>query len=133
MQPQIDGVVENVTNFSKKLRERGIDYRLGLILFSDNIERVYQPTADTEVFLNWIKNVRAYGGGDEKENSLEALKAATQRIQYREEANRIAILITDAPYHQKGETGDGRTLESLESTIERLKRRYTFFPITPPN
>ncbi|MGI6370364.1 MAG: OmpA family protein [Ignavibacteria bacterium] len=134
MQPQIDGVVENVTSFAGKLRERGIDYRLGLILFSDNIERVYQPTSNIDNFLSWIKKVRAFGGGDEKENALEALKTVTQRIQFRDEANRIAILITDAPYHQKGdEGGDGRTLETLESVIERAQRiDLRVFSITPP-
>ncbi len=134
MQPQIDGVVQNVTSFARKLRERGIDYRLGLILFSDNIERVYQPTSNIDNFLSWIKKVRAFGGGDEKENALEALKTVTQRIQFRDEANRIAILITDAPYHQKGdEGGDGRTLETLESVIERAQRiDLRVFSITPP-
>lgn len=134
MQPQIDGVVQNVTSFAGKLRERGIDYRLGLILFSDNIERVYQPTSNIDNFLGWIKRVKAFGGGDEKENALEALKIATQRIQFRDEANRIAILITDAPYHQRGdEGGDGRTLETLESVIERAQRiDLRVFSITPP-
>ena len=134
MQPQIDGVVQNVTSFAGKLSERGIDYRLGLILFSDNIERVYQPTSNIENFLSWIKKVKAFGGGDEKENALEALKTVTQRIQFRDEANRIAILITDAPYHQKGdEGGDGRTLETLESVIERAQRiDLRVFSITPP-
>ncbi len=133
MQPQIDGVVSNVLTFTKQLNERGIDYRLGLILFSDDIDRVYQPTADAEVFLGWLKNVKAYGGGDEKENALEALKSATQRINFREEANRIAILITDAPYHSKGEKGDGSTQETLESTIERLQKSdLRVFSITPP-
>ncbi len=134
MQPQIDGVVENVTSFTEKLKERGIDYRLGLILFSDNIERVYQPTSNIDNFLNWIKKVKAYGGGDEKENAFEALKAVTQRINFRDEANRIAILITDAPYHKKGDIGGGgRTNETLESIIERARRiDLRIFSITPP-
>ena len=132
MQPQIDGVVANVTSFSKNLIERGIDYRLGLILFSDNIDYVYQPTVDTEVFLSWVKNVRAYGGGDEKENALEALKAVSQRINFRDEANRVAILITDAPFHQRGELSN-RTNETLETIIERLQRDdIRVFSITPP-
>jgi hypothetical protein len=52
MQPQIDGVVENVSLFVSKLTERGIDYKLGLILFGDAIEKVYQPTEEIEIFLS---------------------------------------------------------------------------------
>jgi outer membrane protein OmpA-like peptidoglycan-associated protein/Mg-chelatase subunit ChlD len=133
MQPQIDGVVNNLLSFTKNLQDRGIDYRLGLILFGDNIERVYQLTSEAESFLSWIKDVRAKGGGDEKENALEALVAASHRIQYRPEANKVAILITDAPYHQKGETGDGRTNETTESIIDRMNRSdIRVFSITPP-
>lgn len=136
MQPQIDGVIDNVTTFSKNLRSRGIDYRLGLVLFSDDIEKVYQPTADVDTFLGWIKHVRAFGGGDEKENALEALKITSQRIDFRDEANRVAILITDAPFHQYGDPiidGHVRTRETLESIIERLQRNdIRVFSITPP-
>ena len=133
MQPLIDGVVENLNEFVRNLKLRGIDYRLGLILFSDIIERVYQPTTDAETFLAWLKDVRAYGGGDEKENALEALVAASNRMTFRDEANRVAILITDAPYHQKGEFGDGRTQETTESIIDRMNRHdIRVFTITPP-
>lgn len=132
MQPQIDGVVENLLTFTNSLATRGIDYRLGLILFNDAIERVFQPTKETDIFLNWIKNVRAIGGGDEKENALEALVATCNRIKFRPEANRVAILITDAPYHQRGENGDGLTSETTESVIERLnKNDLRVFSISP--
>jgi hypothetical protein len=52
MQPQIDGVVENVSLFVTHLAERRIDYRLGLILFGDAIEKVYQPTNEVDIFLS---------------------------------------------------------------------------------
>jgi len=133
MQPLINSVIENLNTFVRGLKNRGIDYRLGLILFSDIIERVYQPTAEADVFLSWIKDVRAFGGGDEKENALEALAAASNRMRFRDEANRVAILITDAPYHQKGERGDGTTQETTESIIERMNRSdIRVFTITPP-
>ena len=132
MQPQIDGVVDNIRSFASNLQERGIDYRLGLILFTDYIEKVYQPTSDVDNFLTWIKDVRAAGGGDEKENALEVLAATAYRIQFRPEANRVAILITDAPYHQKGEKGDGTTQETTESIIERMQKNdIRVFSIAP--
>ena len=132
MQPQIDGVVNNINSFVSNLENRGIDYRLGLILFTDNIEKVYQPTTSVDVFLSWLKVVKAVGGGDEKENALEALVAITKRITFRPEANRVAILITDAPYHQKSEKGDGTTKETTESIIDSMnKHDIRVFTITP--
>ena len=133
MQPLIDDVVKNLYAFVRNLNTRGIDYRLGLILFSDNIERVYQPTTDADIFLSWIKDVRAFGGGDEKENALEALAVASYRMQFRDEANRVIILITDAPYHQRGERGDGTTQETTESIINRMNSSdIRVFTIAPP-
>ncbi|MDR0927707.1 MAG: OmpA family protein [Ignavibacteria bacterium] len=132
MQPQIDGVIENLNSFTNGLRSRGIDYRLGLILFGDNVEKVYQPTGDVDVFLSWINKVRAFGGGDEKENALEALLASAYRIKYRDEANKVAILITDADYHKKGEHGDGTTAETTQSIIDKLcKQDLRVFSIVP--
>jgi outer membrane protein OmpA-like peptidoglycan-associated protein len=133
MQPQIDGVVNNLLDFANNLEKRGIDYKLGLLLFSDNIDRVYQPTNSADVFLSWLSNVRAFGGGDEKENALEALVAIPKRITFRPEANKVAILITDAPYHQRGERGDGTTLETTASTIDSMnKNDIRVFTIAPP-
>ena len=134
MQTRIDGVVNNLQAFVTNLENRGIDYRLGLILFKDNIERVYQPTISVDVFLSWVKTLRAAGGGDEKENALEALIAVARRITFRPEANKVAILITDAPYHQRGERGDGTTMQTTESTIDSMnKNDIRVFTVTPPN
>lgn len=131
MQRYIDAIKQNIINFTKSLLKRNIDYRLGLILFSDEVERIYQPTKNVYDFLNWVSSVKAYGGGDEKENALEAL-AATTKIDYRNEATRIAVIITDAPYHQLGEQGDGHTGYSTNSLISTLqKNQIRVFSITP--
>lgn len=131
MQKYIDAIKLNIINFTKSLLKRNIDYRVGLILYSDEVEKIYQPTKNVYDFLNWISGVRAYGGGDEKENALEAL-AATTKIDYRREATRIAVLITDAPYHQVGEQGDGRTGYSTNTLISTLqKNQIRLFAITP--
>ena len=133
MQPQIDAVLNNLNTFVSNLSSRGIDYRLGLILFTDFIEKVYQPTYSSDEFLSWLKPVRAFGGGDEKENALDALATIPKRITFRPDANKVAILITDAPYHQKGEKGDGTTSETTESIIDSMNTHdIRVFTITPP-
>ncbi len=131
MQRYIDAIKLNIINFTKSLLKRNIDYRLGLILFSDEVEKIYQPTKNVYDFLNWISTVKAYGGNDEKENALEAL-ATTTKIDYRKEATRIAVMITDAPYHQAGEQGDGRTGYTTNTLISTLqKNQIRLFAITP--
>ncbi len=133
MQKYIDQVKMHISRFVSTLLSRGIDYRIGLILFSDIVERVYQPTDNVNTFLAWLNPVRAFGGGDEKENALEALKAASQNINYRPSANRVAVIITDAPYHQKGESGDGTTTETTSSIIDLMnKSDIRVFGITNP-
>jgi outer membrane protein OmpA-like peptidoglycan-associated protein len=132
MQKYIDAIKSNISRFVSTLLSRGIDYRIGLILFSDIVEKVYQPTDNVNTFLAWLSPVRAYGGGDEKENALEALKT-TKEIVFRPSANRVAVLITDAPYHQLGEHGDGFCSETTKSIIDFLNNyEIRTFCITPP-
>ncbi|MBS3999273.1 MAG: OmpA family protein [Desulfobulbaceae bacterium] len=133
MQPIINSIKSNISVFTQTLVKRGIDYRLGLILFSDDIEKVYDPTPNVSDFLKWINPVKARGGGDEKENALEALEAAAKIINWREEANRVCVVITDAPYHQKGEDGHGVTDQTTASMIEMMQKNdIRVFTIVPP-
>jgi outer membrane protein OmpA-like peptidoglycan-associated protein len=121
MQVHINAVRDNITQFIRSLVARGIDYRLALVLFSDVIEKVYPFTSDVNEFVSWVSRVRAWGGFDEKENALEALRQAT-KLEFRPSANRVAILITDAPYHQLGERGNGRTDLTTQTAVEMLQR-----------
>ena len=132
MQTYINGVKNNIEKFVESLLSRGIDYRLGLVLFSDVVERSYQPTDNVQEFLKWISTVEASGGMDEPENALEAL-GEIGRMKFRPPANRVAVIITDAPYHQQGGRGNGRTNYTTESMTEFLKKNETqMFGIVPP-
>lgn len=133
MQSYIDAVRQKVRELTDFLKTRGIDYTLGLVLFSDEVDKIYQPTPDVNDFLGWIGKVKAKGGGDVKENALEALKAAVDQIQYRPSANKVALLVTDAPYHQLGENGVGKTEETTESITQKLfEDQVRVFSIVPP-
>jgi len=132
MQSYINGVKNNVENFVSSLRNRGIEYRIGLVLFSDVIERTYQPTSNVKEFLGWLSKVYASGGFDEKENALEAIREGC-RMEFTPAANKVAVMITDAPYHQFGEKGNGRTYMTTESTILMLRENgIRLFAIAPP-
>jgi len=122
MVDKIEGVKQNIDEFTTRLAAKGIDYRLGLIVFDDNVAQRRWLTDDLNEFKNWIGGITAGGGGDEKENALEALRAVTG-MNFRSSANRCIVLVTDAPYHQYGEHGWGRTIYTAETMSTLLSRR----------
>ena len=132
MQNYIDQTKKNIYRFTNSLQSRGIDYKIGLVLFSDYIERVFQPTSDLSKFLSWLDGTHAEGGGDFKENALEALTTVAG-MEFRPSANKVAVIITDAPYHQQGEGGEGRTDYTTSTIIKYLnKNEIRVFSIVPP-
>lgn len=131
MQRYIDEVMRNITNFTNTLLSRGIDYRIGLVLFSDSVEKKFELTDNIFAFLGWLSGVQAFGGKDEKENALEAIKAASQ-LNFRKAANIVFVIVTDAPYHQAGEKGDGTTNLTTETAINLLEEKnIRLFCIVP--
>jgi outer membrane protein OmpA-like peptidoglycan-associated protein len=132
MQKYIDQVKSNIYNFTTSLVKRGIDYKLGLVLFSDSVDVVKQPTADVTQFLSWLEPVRSGGGADEAENALEALKVSLNKMDYRPSANKVGVIITDAPYHQEGQNGNGITTETTASITKLMSRKeFRLFSIVP--
>ena len=122
MRDQIDAVKANIDAFTQKLASKGIDYRLGLVVFDDNVAARHWMTDDIEEFKSWIDVIETSGGGDRPENALEGLRAATG-MNFRSSANRVAILVTDAPFHRYNDKrGFGRT-RYTERTISVLLER----------
>ncbi len=96
---EIDNVKNNIIEFTDSLSLRGIDYRLGMVTFLDEIENIYPFTKDAQYFQNLVSQQYAHGGGDGPENSLEALMKATE-FEFITNAARTVIWITDADYHE---------------------------------
>lgn len=55
---------------------------------------------------SYLQGLQAYGGGDGPEAQTAALDQAL-RADWRNDAVKIVVLITDAPPHGIGESGDG--------------------------
>lgn len=132
MTQEVSEVKANIIEFTQRLAARGVDYRLALLTFSDRIERYKDFTEDVKTFISWIDGVKIGGGMDDNENALEGLFEATS-FKFRQSAQRIFILITDAMFHQKGDKGYGKTDFTTESMTEfLLKQNVKLFAITPP-
>ncbi|MDP1675307.1 MAG: VWA domain-containing protein [Bacteroidota bacterium] len=95
----IDGVKNNIIEFTDSLTKQGVDFRLGMVTFLDVVENIYDFVNDAQTFKNLVALQNAHGGGDAPENSLEALFQAT-KFQFRNNANRVIIWITDITYHE---------------------------------
>jgi Ca-activated chloride channel homolog len=124
MGEEIEGMKRTAIEFARKLRANNRDFRLGLIDFGDEIRGVYHPngslTDDENEFRSWINRLRAYGGNDTPENSYGALKAAAG-MSFRDEAQVVFILITDAPPHQYGDWPDGGVrFDDPDLTLARI-------------
>lgn len=132
MGEEINGLKERALRFADALAAKGIDYRLGLVTFGDEVEEVHDFTTDATEFKAWIDGLRASGGGDTKENALEGLARAT-KLSFRAVTQRIAILITDADYHEAGETGGGTTTYTTESIIELLDENRIVTNVVGPD
>jgi outer membrane protein OmpA-like peptidoglycan-associated protein/Mg-chelatase subunit ChlD len=131
MRQEVNEVKNNIAEFTQRLTSRGVDCRLGLISFSDRVERRIELEEDVNRFISWIDRLTIGGGGDDNENALEGLSVAGT-LKFRKTAQRIVILITDAMFHQKGDQGDGRTDFTTKTMGEFLVRNnIRLFAITP--
>lgn len=116
MAEEIAALLQRTRKFADAIAQGGINFRLGLLSFSDQIEKKYNYTADVELFKKNVSALIASGGGDEPENQLDALIEAS-KMAARPDAKRIFILVTDAPYHFQ----DSVTSRRPEDVIATLK------------
>lgn len=98
MSNEIGSVKSNIIEFADSLTQNGIDYQLGMVTFLDIIENTYAFTSNKDEFKTLVGEQHAHGGGDYPENSLAAIYQGTS-YQFRPQAKRIFIWITDAAYH----------------------------------
>jgi Ca-activated chloride channel homolog len=104
MQGEINGVQRGFEGFVSGLGSRDLDARVGVVAFRDEVagepSQVLsfdgEPfTLDPAVFRREVGRLRAQGGGDAPESSLNALALAA-RQPFRPGASRVLVLITDA-------------------------------------
>ncbi len=115
MTEEINGVKNNIIEFTDSLSARGVDFKLGLVTFLDQVENTYGFTSNVQTFYNQVAAQYAHGGGDYAENSLQALLTASQ-LPFRPDAKRIFIWITDAAFH----INDWATTLTKEPVINEL-------------
>lgn len=91
MSKKIKEVRKNVELFAKTLKTAGIDFRIGGILYGEEIISSLQPTSDIQEFLTFFEDADAIGND---EITSTAIMKATE-MQFRPNAKRNIIVLTD--------------------------------------
>lgn len=91
MSKKIKEVRKNVELFAKTLKTAGIDFRIGGILYGEEIISSLQPTRDIQEFLTFFEDADAIGND---EITSTAIMKATE-MQFRPNAKRNIIVLTD--------------------------------------
>jgi hypothetical protein len=119
MRDEINSLYHGIEKFADNLSSTGIDYKLGLVTFGDEIRQVHDFTADISEFREWVRVLNVESGADKKECSLDAMVRGLS-LSYREDAQKIMVLVTDAAPHERD---DGTSYSSVTKaeTIEALR------------
>lgn len=131
MDNEIRGVKRKISDFVDRVKNAGFDYRLSLVTFKDRVVKGnYGFTSNVEVFKSWLSSLSASGGGDDPESALDALMYA-MRLPARREALKVLILVTDAPYHYKGD-GSGFSKYNVDDVRNMMgKFGFIIYSISP--
>ena len=107
MQGEIDAIRDTVLDFVDEIERGGVRVRVGLLAFGDRLlgEESFvftfageTFTKDAAVFRREVSRLRAGGGGDIPESSLDAILLAL-RQPFDPDSSRVIVLVTDAPPH----------------------------------
>ena len=131
MEDEIQGVKAKIADFADSVKDAGFDYRLSLVTFKDRIVKGdYGFTENVNLFKRWLSSLSASGGGDTPEAALDALMYA-MKLPARRDAMKVFILVTDAPYHYKGD-GSGVSKYGVEDVRKLMGRfGFTLYSISP--
>ncbi len=106
--------------------------RIGIITYRDHgdyeeyLTREVPLTDDYYRSMNFMQTVRANGGADFPEAVFDALKSAT-RLKWRKHAQRVMVLIGDAPGHEKNE----RRIRDLARGFARKNQSFVHTIMVP--
>lgn len=121
---EIDAIRDAFVSFAESIQKEGVRARVGLVEFRDRLNGEEhrallfdgEPfTSDPAAFRREVSQLRAAGGGDEPESSLDALLLAL-RQPFADGASKVLVLVTDAPPHVPD-----REVRSLEEVSAALR------------
>jgi len=129
MAGRMDAVKNDIRVMAKRLWEKNPDSRVGVTIFHSHLDRKMRLireekgsgelgafTRDAAEFGRKVGALRADGGGDTPESAFDAAELASRQT-YRDDADKVVILITDAPPRVPD-----KIVRNAEEVAEALRR-----------
>ncbi|MBN1755924.1 OmpA family protein [bacterium] len=91
MDDDIEDLRKNIHQTVVGLKEGGIDFRIGLITYGDQVNRIYEPVEDSDAFDFWLSRDLLGGFREVTENGI----AEASNLPFRQSSQKIIILTTD--------------------------------------
>jgi flagellin len=135
----IDNVITNLDDFVGNLESNNLEYRLGLVSYSEINDgeplTKWDFADDASSFKNNMIAMRSnmLGGGDTNESGLEAINDPVKgalTFPFHSDSSKQFILITDAPVHDK--EGDGLSTYDIDATALDLASKEIKLNIVAP-
>ena len=136
MGDEISNVKDNLSGFSETLNKASVDYRIAMVEYKDiTVSGEEHSTkvltdADGRVWFTSPEEVAAVlsgiavsGGGDGPETAVNALGLTLSDLDFRKDAAKFAILVTDADYKEDNGYGYKNTADLIAALKE--KELYT--------
>ena len=121
MESEIQAMINNIDSFANLIVSKGFNARFAIVTYGDKIRKVVPFTEDAESVREELQSVSAHAGGDNPEITLDAMNYA-MGMGFRENAQKMVIVITDSLTHYKG---DGTDFSSL-TTEDVIKKANLF-------
>lgn len=124
MEGEIQAIKDSISDFADTITSQGVRVRVGLVEFRDRLNgedhrallfkgQVF--TDDPIIFRSAVAPLKATGGGDAPESSLDALMLAL-RQPFSDDAEKVIVLITDAPPHIPD-----KSTKSIDEVIKAIR------------
>ena len=132
MKPEIEAMKSKVKDLTDKIKASELDANYALVSFKDTVSIKTSWTNNPDILKKNIEALHADAGGDEPEDSLDAIEAVLS-IGFRPNAQKVILVITDADAHYKndGSKFSNFTKEQVENDLK--ENGIIFIPVSPPN
>jgi uncharacterized protein YdhG (YjbR/CyaY superfamily) len=134
MGEEINAMKAEATSFANAVESAGIDARFGLVSFKDEAEVDLAFTSSAAAFQNAVDLLSPSGGGSGEINvpeaGLDGIMLGLNTLSFRPTAQKIIVLITDAPVHYRGD-GRGISAFTIPEVVDALQSNaVTFFAVS---
>lgn len=111
---------DSIAAFAATLEAAGADVRFGVVSFGDYVteQATLELPATAEAVASFLNALPGTGGADLPENPLDSINYAYRNFSWRSGAQKVFIVVTDAPCHQLGDGGQNASFTDIITSYE---------------